>query len=364
MAAAANRTVSSVTAATATVPANISSKQRPTAPIRRQQNRQISSVMVGQFENGRLYGMESTVLNSEHESVRHVYQQLNARALKDFHKLHGFFSPNNNDVIIDFGCGAGGETTLGMAKGQLLHEQPKQVIGLDISQNAIDTCMSEYEGSASNLSFVQLDTSDEEQKQEFLDKWRNRISLVTAFTSLHQVQDMPATIHFFAQLLKDGGKMVALVPTQPRLEKEGFARAFDEVLHSAKWTERLRGERGGAGAGGCANDYWMRTSKEYVMAADLQNLLAQYGFITEQLKDVHTRLTLSVCDTPELLVNLLPAAADQKVATAADVQDIQDELMEDVKRRYVQLTHTEHDGRIPYHYTDVLSMFRIMAIKH
>lgn len=307
-------------------------------------NRHISTVMMGQFENGRLYGVDTVLNSDEYKSVSHVYQKLNQRALKDFHKLHGFFSPNNNDVIVDFGCGDG-ETTVGMAKGQLVHERPGQVIGMDVSDAVIGSCRSD---AASNLSFVQLDSSREQQRQEFLEEWGNRVSLVTAFTSLHQVEDMPATIHFFSQLLKDGGKFVALVPTQPRVPKEGFALAFHEVLHSDKWVDRLGDRRRRT------NDAWMRSSQEYVTASDFQGLLSQFGFITEQLKDVHTRLTLSVYQSPELMVDFLGKAD----------QELQDELIEDVKRRYQEVSHNLHDDRIPYHYTDVLSMFRIMAIKH
>ena len=83
---------------------------------------------VFQFENGRLYGNTNdyAVRGDDFENVDAIYTDLNKRALKDFHKLHGYFSPKNEAVVLDFGCGSG-ETTAGMARGELVHERPHTV---------------------------------------------------------------------------------------------------------------------------------------------------------------------------------------------------------------------------------------------
>ena len=70
--------------------------------------------------------MDQAITTDDYKSFNAANKRINERALKDFHKLHGYFSPNNCDVILDFGCGTG-ETTAGMARGELVHEKPSQV---------------------------------------------------------------------------------------------------------------------------------------------------------------------------------------------------------------------------------------------
>ena len=91
-----------------------------------------------QFENGQLYGNTNDwrVRGDDFANVDQIYTDLNRKALKDFQKLHGYFSPKNNDVVLDFGCGSG-ETTAGMAKGLLVHEKPQMVSYKKLS-SAID----------------------------------------------------------------------------------------------------------------------------------------------------------------------------------------------------------------------------------
>lgn len=337
--------------------------------------RLISTVMMGQFENGRLYGNETVHNSDEYKSISDVYQKLNMRALKDFHKLHGYFSPNNNDVILDFGCGDG-ETTAGMANGQLVHEQPKQVIGIDISKDKIESCQRDH-GDVTNLSFVSFDTNDlEYERNAFLEKWRSKVSLITAFTALHQVEDLPTTIHFFSQLLKDGGKFVALIPTQTHFGQHNLdaslSKALSEVLTSPKWAQLLAQQQQQQQGQVQDKAAWMRSSKDHIMAGDFQNLLANYGFITEQLKDVQTRLTLQSTEeesghtagaAAELLTDIFLSSPSSPFSKTGDDRQLQLELVDDVTKRYQYLLKQQSPDSLP-EYTDVLNMFRIMAIKH
>jgi len=345
----------------------------------------ISTVMMGQFENGRLYGNETVHNTDEYKSMSHVYQKLNMRALKDFHKLHGYFSPINNDVILDFGCGDG-QTTAGMAQGELVHEQPRKVIGIDISKDKIESCKRAH-GDVTNLAFVSFDSAAatidknnvDNERKAFLEKWRSKVSLITAFTSLHQVEDLPKTIHFFSQLLKDGGKLMALIPTQPLFglhQQESVAKALYEIVRSPKWTKLLGSLQQQRQKG--QDKAWMRSSKDHIMAADFQNLLANYGLVTEQLKDVQTRLTMQPCSessvaeeesghasaAAELLTDIFLSSPSSPFSQSDDShrKQLQSELVDDVTKRHQELLRQQSPD--PYQYTDVLNMFRIMAIKH
>ena len=94
--------------------------------------------------------------------------------------------------LLDFGCGTG-ETTEAMAKGVLGQlGQPGEVVGVDISADMIGHCRQHCQ--APNTSFHQLDVS---QAESFTSAHLSSFSLVTSFSCLHWVPDMPATVALF-----------------------------------------------------------------------------------------------------------------------------------------------------------------------
>jgi len=316
------------------------------APIQR---RHASTVVMGQFENGQLYGNTNDwrVRGDDFANVDQIYTDLNRKALKDFQKLHGYFSPKNNDVVLDFGCGSG-ETTAGMAKGQLVHEKPQMVLGLDISQRKVSSCQESF-SEVPNLSFERFNANNETHRREFLEKWKNKVSLVTIFSSAHHLDDAPTCVKFFSEILRDGGKLVALVPFQSS-QANTFARAFETVLGSEKWSERLQRMRLPCRM---TCDVWLPPSEQEQdqeqHSKEFQRLLEHHGFTTEQLKELRAKITMDIAECPQLMWD---AWNDLE-------HEVKAELFDDVRQ-----VHVERLGPMPDEYIDVLDMFRIMASKN
>ena len=90
-----------------------------------------------------------------------------------------------------------------------------QGIGLDISQKKVTSCQTNF-SDIPNLSFERFNANNESHRRQFLEKWRNKVSLLTIFSSAHHLDDAPTCVKFFSDIMRDGGKIIALVPFQVR----------------------------------------------------------------------------------------------------------------------------------------------------
>ena len=81
-----------------------------------------------------------------------------------------------------------------------------QVVGVDISEDMISHCGQHHQ--APGMTFQRLDTS---QGGSFTSSHSSSFSLVTSFSCLHWVPDMPTTVSLFNNVLKPGGKFLFVV---------------------------------------------------------------------------------------------------------------------------------------------------------
>lgn len=101
--------------------------------------------------------------------------------------------------VLDVGC-AGGQITLDLAK------RVKHVQGIDLSAKLIEIAEARrIELGVENASFVQTTAEDESLAEGAFDA-------VTAYSVLHLVDDVPATLRRFHALLRPGGRVIAEVP--------------------------------------------------------------------------------------------------------------------------------------------------------
>ena len=77
---------------------------------------------------------------------------------------------------------------------------------MDISEDMISHCGQHHQ--APGMTFQRLDTS---QGGSFTSSHSSSFSLVTSFSCLHWVPDMPTTVSLFNNVLKPGGKFLFVV---------------------------------------------------------------------------------------------------------------------------------------------------------
>ena len=218
----------------------------------------------------------------------------------------------------------------------------------------IDSCNKDF-SDVNNLSLVQLDTTNDEQREKFLEAWRDKISLITSFNCLHWVEDMPTTIKFLSDLLKHGGKFVGLIPTKNDSSLNPVIRVFNEVLQEEEWSEKFAKVETPLRMANYRNNSWMKSNKDQIDVVDFQKLIESHGFMTEQVKD----LVVDFSMRPELMVSF--------VELATSLWDVDETL----KKQFIQefrgkaiaaLTRERPDPENPAHVVVSVNMFRIMAI--
>ena len=79
-------------------------------------------------------------------------------------------------------------------------------MGVDISDDMIKHSQSHHPHS--NLSFQQLDVT---KGDSFVKANKETFSLVTSFSCLHWVPDVPAAVNLFNNVLRVGGKFLFVV---------------------------------------------------------------------------------------------------------------------------------------------------------
>ena len=83
-----------------------------------------------------------------------------------------------------------------------------QVVGVDISHDMIAHCQQHHQPKTPSMTFQQLDSS---QGASFIADNASSFSLVTSFSCLHWVPNMPATVSLFNKVLESGGQFLFVV---------------------------------------------------------------------------------------------------------------------------------------------------------
>lgn len=153
-------------------------------------------------------------------------------SLRDFQKhlaRYNFASQYVNDkVVLDLGCGVGFGTYLLSVKGK-----SKEVIGIDISKEAIDWATSHYRRP--KISFLSTDASR-------LTFRNNTFDVVCAFEIIEHVEDYTLLLKEIYRVLKPKGTLIISTPNKkvyspdrerplnPYHEKEFYFREFKTAL--------------------------------------------------------------------------------------------------------------------------------------
>lgn len=81
-------------------------------------------------------------------------------------------------------------------------------MGVDISHDMIAHCQEHHQPKTPNMTFQQLDSA---QGASFTADNASSFSLVTSFSCLHWVPNMPATVTLFNKVLETGGQFLFVV---------------------------------------------------------------------------------------------------------------------------------------------------------
>ena len=104
-------------------------------------------------------------------------------------------------VVLDAGC-AGGQITLDLA------HHVRQIIGIDLSTKLIGFAEQRREQQGvGNARFMAATPDDPSLSPSSFDA-------VTAYSLLHLVEDLPATLRRFHELLKPGGRLIVELPSK------------------------------------------------------------------------------------------------------------------------------------------------------
>lgn len=104
-----------------------------------------------------------------------------------------------NKKVLDFGCGSGYGTAL-------ISQHCKEIIGIDISNEAVEYAKSKY--SSSNLSFLSID-SVETCPLPFND---NEFEVILSFQVIEHIDNTTAFLKEINRVLKPGGEAIIVTP--------------------------------------------------------------------------------------------------------------------------------------------------------
>ena len=134
---------------------------------------------------------------------------------------------NNNDVILDFACGAGIITVQ-------LAEQVKEVQAIDISSKMIEVAKRiATDRKVENIHFLKTTIFDKKFDKESFD-------VITAFNILHLLEDLDGTSQQINHLLKPGGLLISETPCFGFIGDLAAAKRRDSVCSRAKSRETAR----------------------------------------------------------------------------------------------------------------------------
>ena len=141
------------------------------------------------------------------------------------------------------------------------------------------------------LSFQQLDSS---KAESFISSNLSSFSLITSFSCLHWVPDMPATVALFNKVLKVGGRFVFVMPTGENMEER---IVYDQMRQEERWRELLEKTSWMHFKTVNVNHGWMSTVDERtgygnIKMEDFVKLMENNGFRVDEAKTVNLNYKL------------------------------------------------------------------------
>ena len=114
---------------------------------------------------------------------------------KDF--AHTLKYLNADDMVLDYGCGAG-------IVSNAIADKVKEIHAIDISSKMIEVARRKAgELNVNNINYAQATIFDERYKKE-------SFNVILAFRILHMLEDIQAVMHRINELLKPGGVFISV----------------------------------------------------------------------------------------------------------------------------------------------------------
>jgi len=275
------------------------------------------------------------VTPSQYTKSNMAHFKINTQAASDFTQVYGKLG--SNDSVLDFGCGTG-ETTLAIASGQLGNfGKPEKVLGVDISSDMVSHCNSNH--SFPNLSFQILDTS---QGNSFIEAKKSSFSLVSSFSCLHWVPDMPATITLFNKVLKEHGKFLFVIAGSHNIETNPQRRVYEDMKREPKWEHLLKNTSWMHYKTVHQNNSWMSTIEKHgyggIIENDFVKLMENHGFKVANAKTIPLKYKFEV----DFIKNYF------KTVVLTSFPELQGETRKEFFNEYIprvkEMTKTDEDG--------------------
>lgn len=108
-----------------------------------------------------------------------------------------------NKSVLDIGCGTG-------YGSKIIAEKSGEVLGIDLSGEAIKYCRDKYKGS--NLTYLQADALTFVPNKKF--------DIVIAFQVIEHIKDLAGFINKLRSIVKQGGKIIISTPNIPPQQKD------------------------------------------------------------------------------------------------------------------------------------------------
>lgn len=226
---------------------------------------------------------------AQYSKSNQAHYIINTTAVNEFTKVHPQMGPD--DRLLDFGCGTG-ETTVAMSEGVLGNlGQPREVLGVDISEDMITHCNNTHK--TPNLSFQQLNVS---AGQTFISSNTSSFSLVTSFSCLHWVPNQPDAVSLFNKVLRCGGKFLFVIAGTHNPKDNLLRREYEKMKTEANWAEILKPTSWMHFKTVHENNSWMTTVDSngfgYIEQGDYVKLMENHGFRVDDAKTIPLKYML------------------------------------------------------------------------
>lgn len=144
--------------------------------------------------------------------------------MEHLHRYYAAANLTNGKDVLDAACGTGYGT-------RILAERAKSVIGVDLSQDAIEYARQKYGTDRSNLSYIQMSIDS-------LDFQKGSFDLITSFETIEHIypEQQRAFLEASVHLLKENGMLLISTPNDALLREISHGN-YENPYHVAEFDE-------------------------------------------------------------------------------------------------------------------------------